>query len=225
MLLRPTWLRIPGCLALGEWAHYHDYLGCEICFVQFFCVFLPPLLNISCCFSVHTVSVLYCAHLCMKCFLSISNFLEGNSHLSHSIVFFSFHWSLRKAFSYLHSYGYIFSFSPLPLTSLLFSAICKAISENHFAFLHFFFLGDGLVPCLLHSHEPPSIVHQALCLSDLMPWIYFSLPLYNHMGFDLGHTWVVWWFSLLSSISVWTWQQEAHDLSRSQLPVLFLQTL
>ena len=27
--LRPTWLRIPGCLALGEWSHHHYYLGCE----------------------------------------------------------------------------------------------------------------------------------------------------------------------------------------------------
>ena len=28
-------------------------------------------------------------------------------------------------------------------------------------------------------------------LSDLIPWIYLSLPLYNHKGSDLGHTWVV----------------------------------
>ena len=26
------------------------------------------------------------------------------------------------------------------------------------------------------------------CLSDIIPWIYFLLPLYNHKGFDLGHT-------------------------------------
>ena len=25
--LRPTWLHIPGCLALGEWSHHCDYLG------------------------------------------------------------------------------------------------------------------------------------------------------------------------------------------------------
>ena len=37
------------------------------------------------------------------------------------------------------------SFSPLPLPSLLFSAICKASSDNHFAFLHFFFLGMVLI--------------------------------------------------------------------------------
>ena len=31
------------------------------------------------------------------------------------------------------------SLSPLPYTSLLFSAICKASPDNHFACLHFFF--------------------------------------------------------------------------------------
>ena len=36
------------CLALGAWSHHRDYLGCEDLFVQFFCVFLPPLLNIFC---------------------------------------------------------------------------------------------------------------------------------------------------------------------------------
>ena len=54
-------------------------------------------------------------------------------------------------------------FSPLPFTSLLFSAICKASSDNHFAFLHFFFLKmvfittykwDGRVEgCVLISYE------------------------------------------------------------------------
>ena len=27
--VRPTWLYIPGCLALGEWPHHRDYLGHE----------------------------------------------------------------------------------------------------------------------------------------------------------------------------------------------------
>ena len=43
----------------------------------------------------------------------------------------------------------------------------------------------------VQCHEPLSIVHQALCLSDLIPWIYLSLLLYNHKGFDLGHTWMI----------------------------------
>ena len=28
-MLMPTWLRIPECLALGEWSQHWDYLGCE----------------------------------------------------------------------------------------------------------------------------------------------------------------------------------------------------
>jgi len=58
----------------------------------------------------------------------------------------SFHCSLRKAFLSLFtilwnsSFSWVYlSFSPLPFTSLLFSAICKALSDNHFAFLHLFF--------------------------------------------------------------------------------------
>ena len=40
------------------------------------------------------------------------------------------------------------------------------------------------------SNPPLSVAHQALCLPDLIPWICLSLPLYNHKGFDLGHTWM-----------------------------------
>ena len=57
---------------------------------EFFCVFLPPLLNIFCFCEVHTISVLYWSHLCMKCSLAISNFPEEVSSLSHSIVFLYF---------------------------------------------------------------------------------------------------------------------------------------
>ena len=64
----------------------------------------------------------------------------------------SLHWSLRKAlFSLLailwnSAFRWVYlSFSPLPLASLLFSAIYKASSDSHFAFLHFFFLGMVLI--------------------------------------------------------------------------------
>ena len=40
------------------------------------------------------------------------------------------------------------SFSPLPFASLLFTAVCKASSDNHFGFL---FLGDSLYSCLLYN--------------------------------------------------------------------------
>ena len=39
---------------------------------------------------VHIISVLYCAHLCKKCSLGISNFLEKISSLPHSFVFLYF---------------------------------------------------------------------------------------------------------------------------------------
>ena len=62
------------------------------------------------------------------------------------------HWSLRKASLSLLAIlwnstfrGINLSFSPLPLASLLYSAICKASSDNHFAFLHIFFLGMVLI--------------------------------------------------------------------------------
>ena len=57
----------------------------------------------------------------------------------------SLHLSLRRLsylsllfFETLHLNEYIFHFL---LSPSLFSAICKASSDNHFAFLHFFFLG------------------------------------------------------------------------------------
>ena len=43
MLPRPTWLHIPGCLALGEWSHHCDYLGCE----DLFCTVLLFILATS----------------------------------------------------------------------------------------------------------------------------------------------------------------------------------
>ena len=98
----------------------------------------------------HTVSLLFYAHLCMKCSLDSSNFLEETFSLSHSTV--SLHWSLRKAFLSLlailwnSAFRWIYlSFPPLPFTSLLFSAIFKVSSDNHFAFFHFFFLGMVLI--------------------------------------------------------------------------------
>ena len=63
------------------------------------------------------------------------------------------------------------SLSPLPFTSLLFSAICKASSDNHFVFLHFFFFGKlwSLPP--LQCYKPLSIVlhtlYQTLSLESI----------------------------------------------------------
>ena len=103
--------------------------------------------------------MLCCAHRCMKYSLGISHFLKEISSLSHSIVFLYF-FALITEEGFLNSpccslelciQMDIFSFSPLPLACILFSVICKASLDNHFAFLHFFFLEMFLItaPCTI----------------------------------------------------------------------------
>ena len=97
----------------------------------------------------------------------------------------SLYWLLRKAFLSLlailwsSAFKWIcISFYPLPFTSLLFSAIYKASSDNHFAFLNFFFLRIILITasCTMSWTS----VHSSLgILSYLIPWICLPLPLYN----------------------------------------------
>ena len=139
----------------------------RIFFVQFFCVFLPPL-NIFCfCWSYYFCPLSSPSlHKMFPWYLLI--------FLKRSLVFpillidsVSLHWSLRKAllsllailwnseFRCLH-----LSFSPLLFASLLFTAICKASPDNHFAFLHFFPWGWSWSLCPVQYHEPLSIVHQ-----------------------------------------------------------------
>ena len=126
----------------------------------------------------------------MKCSPGISNFLEEISSLSHSIVFLiSLHWSMRKAFLSLlailwnSEFKWIYlSFPPLPLASLLFWAICKALSNIHFAFLRFFSLGMILITasCTMPRTSARS---SSGTLSDLIPWISLSFLLCNRKRF------------------------------------------
>ena len=89
----------------------------------------------------------------------VSLILEESSSLSHSILFLYFFALLSEKLLHLallfvgtlHSSGYNFPFLLcLSLASFLFSTICKASSDNHFAFFTFLFLGDGLDHCLLY---------------------------------------------------------------------------
>ena len=63
---------------------------------------------------------------------------------------------------------------PLLFAFLLFSAVCKAYSDNHFAFLHFLFLGMVWITASCTISQT-SIHSSSGILSDLTPWIYFSL--------------------------------------------------
>ena len=85
----------------------------------------------------------------MKCSLGISNFLEEVSSLSRSVVFLYF-FALIAEEGFLISPCYslelciqmlYLSVSSLLFGSLLFTAIRKASSDSHFAFLHFFSWG------------------------------------------------------------------------------------
>src|SRR5574337_894029 len=124
----------------------------KIFFVQFFCVFLPLLLFCFC--WVHTISVLYRAHLCMNCSFGISDFLEEIPSFSHSVVFLYFFALIAKE-GFLISSCYSLELCIQMLISFVFSfafcfssftAICKASPDSHFAFLHFFSMGMVLIP-------------------------------------------------------------------------------
>ena len=145
---------------------------------------------------VHTVSVLYCAHLCLKCSLGISNFLEEISSLFCSIVFLYFFalitqegFLISPCYSLkLHSEEYIVPFL-LYLFLLFFSQQFVSLPQTTILpFCISFSWGLFWSPLPVQSYEALSIVLQSLCLSDLIPWIYLSLPLYSCKGFDLGHT-------------------------------------
>ena len=85
--------------------------------------------------------------ICMRYSLGISNFPEETSSLSHSIVFLYFSALItEEGFLILCYFLFLASlwnsafkwvylcFHPLPFTSLLFTAICKASSDDYFAF-------------------------------------------------------------------------------------------
>ena len=80
-------------------------------------------------------------------------FLKRWSSLSHSVVFLYF-FALITEEGFLISPCYslelcikwvYLSLSPLTFASFLFTAICKASSDTHFVFFHFFFLGMVLI--------------------------------------------------------------------------------
>ena len=124
----------------------------------------------------------------------VSNFLDEISSLSHSVVFLYFFGLIAvEGFLISHCYSlelciqmstsFLFSF---PIVYLLFPAICKAPETTILPFCNVFSWGWFWSWPSVQCHKLSSIVLQAL--SDLIPWIYLSLPLHNHKGFDLDHT-------------------------------------
>ena len=142
------------------------------------------------------ITLLYCSGFCH----TLTWISHGFTCVPHPIPLptsFPIRSLLRKAFlsllAILWNYEFkwvYFSFSPLLFTAILFTAICKSSLNNHFALLHFFFLGMILITTS-HTVSQTSIHSYSSTLSDLIPWICLPFLLYNHKGFDLGHAWMV----------------------------------
>ena len=174
-------------------------MGCEDLFCTVLCIFATS--------SNYLLLLLGSYHFCPLLCPSLNEmfpwylyFFEEISNLSHSIVFlYFFELITEENFLISPCYSlelwiqkwYIFP-SILCFLLLFFSQLFVRPPQT--AILPFwisFFEGWSWSLSPVQGYEPPSIVHQAFCLSDLVPYIYFSLPLYYHKGFDLSHTWMV----------------------------------
>ena len=110
----------------------------------------------------------------------------------HSSVFLCFFAKLFLPHysGILHSNGCIFLF--LLCLLLFFSQLfVKPPQTTILPSCISFYLGWFWSSPPIQYYEPLSIVLQALCLPNRIPWIYLSLPLYNCKRFELGHTWMV----------------------------------
>ena len=105
--------------------------------------------------------------------------------------------------------------SPSLFISLPVSAICKACSDSHFAFLHFFFLGMGF-----GHHFPYKVIclhHRSLgtLSTSSNPLNLFASPLCNHKIFDLGLVFFSTSFNLSLNFAIrssWPKPQSTPDL-------------
>ena len=128
--------------------------GVKIFFVQFFCVFLQPLLIFSA--SVRSIPLLSFIVPIFAWNVPLVSLIFLKRSLVFPILLFSsnsLHWSLRKPLLSLlaiicnSAFKWVYlSFSLFLLSSFFFfSAICKTSSDNYFVFLHFLFLGIILI--------------------------------------------------------------------------------
>ena len=170
---------------------------------------LRPLLYSSSVFSCHLVFT-RSASVRSKLFVSftvlifawnvlLASLIFLKRSLVFPILFFSciFLHCLLKAFLSLldilwnSAFSWVYlSLSPLPFTSLFSSAIYKASSDNHFAFLHFFFFGMALVTAsctVLWTSIHSSSGTLSTRSNPLSLFNNFTVT-NNHKGFDLGHT-------------------------------------
>ena len=141
MLPRAHLTLIPGCLALGQWSHHRDYLGREVFFLYSSSVYSCHLILSSA--SVRSIPFLSFIEPIFAWNVPLVSLIILRRSLVIHILLFSSIFALITEEGFLISSCYFWnsafkwvyiSSSPLPLVSLLFSAICKASLDNHFAF-------------------------------------------------------------------------------------------
>ena len=116
--LRPTWLHIPGCLALGEWSHHHGYLGhADLFFFSSSEYFCHLFLIIS---SASVSSIPFLSFIVPIFAWNVP--LVSLIFLKRSLVFplllfssISLHWSLRK----LITCTYLITYFSLPSAKIV----------------------------------------------------------------------------------------------------------
>ena len=140
----PRWVIIPSWLS-GLWRSF--LYSSSVCYCHLFLISSVSVRSIP---LLSFIEPIFAWNVPLVSLISLKR-----SPVLHILLFssISFHWSLRKAFlsllailwNYAFKWVYL-SFSPLLFVSLLYTAICKASPDSHFAFLHFFSMGMVLIP-------------------------------------------------------------------------------
>ena len=195
MLPKATWLRNPGCLAPGEWAHHRGYRS----FLYCSSVYSSHLFLISSA-SVRSIPFLSFIMPIFALKVSLASLILFKRSLVFPILLFSsisLHWSLRKAFLSLlyilwnSAFRQVYLSFLLCLWLLFFSQLFVRLPQTSIlTFCISIFEGDVLDWHLLYNVTNLHPYFFRHCIR-LIPWIYLSHPLYNHKGFVLGHTWII----------------------------------
>ena len=164
----------------------------KTCFVVFFCVFFPPLLNVLLLLGPYCFCPLLwpSLHEIFPWYLQIS-WWDLQSFPFYCLPLFLFIVHLVRL-SYLElciqlSLSFPFSFA-FCFSSFL--SYFNGSSDNHFAFLHLFFLGMFWVTISCTMLWTTIQNSSGILSIKSSPWIYLATPLYNHKEFDLNHTWI-----------------------------------
>ena len=182
-VITPLWL----CGSLRPFLHSSSVYSCHVFLISYASArsisilsFIVPIFA----WNFPLVSLIFLQSSIVFPILLFSSITLHHSPRKALLSLFAILWNSAFRWVYLH-------FSPLPFTSLPFSAICKASFDNRFTLCISLSWGWfwSLLP--VQCFKPPSIVLEALCLSGLIPWIYLSILLYKHKGYDLGHTWML----------------------------------